>query len=42
MGGYTGDQQASLIKEENAWVVLDIDELSHEMCLNIMKKVSDK
>lgn len=40
MGGYTGDQQASLIKEENAWVVLNIDKLSHEMCIDIMKKVS--
>lgn len=42
MGGYTGDQQASLIKQENAWIVLVIYELSHEMCIDIMKKVSEK
>jgi len=42
MGGYTGDQQAWLIKQENAWVVLDIDKLSHEMCIDTMKKVSEK
>jgi len=40
MGGYTGDQQAQLMKVENAWVVIDIDELSHDMCIDIMKKVS--
>lgn len=42
MGGYTGDQQASLIKQENAWVVLDIDEWSHEMCIDFMKEFSEK
>jgi hypothetical protein len=41
MGGYAGDQQASLIKKENAWVVLNIDDRSHEMCIDIMKGISD-
>ena len=42
MGGYTGDQQALLRKYDNKWVVMDIDKLSHEMCLDIMKKFSKK
>lgn len=42
MGGYTGDQQAQLIKEDNDWSVLEIDELSHDLCIDIMKKLTEK
>ncbi len=42
MGGYTGDQQAQLMKIENAWVVIGIDELSHDTCIDFMKRVSEK
>lgn len=42
MGGYTGDQQAQLMKFENTWVVMGIEKLSHDMCIDIMKKVSEK
>ena len=40
MGGYTGDQQAYLVREgEKAWVVIDIDkDLSHEKCIEILSK----
>ena len=40
MGGYTGDQQAYLIREgENKWVVVQIEkDLSHEQCIEILSK----
>ena len=37
LGGYTGDQQAMLTKFENAWEVISIKKLSHDMCIEIMK-----
>lgn len=42
MGGYTGDQQASLIKysDSKGWEVLGIDKYSHETCIKIMTEVS--
>ena len=35
MGGYTGDQQAYLLKEgENSWFVIDLDpRVGHESCI---------
>ena len=35
MGGYTGDQQAYLLKEgENSWFVIDLDpRFGHESCI---------
>lgn len=42
MGGYTGDQQASLIKQEGKWITMDIDEMSHDICIDIMTRVSSK
>lgn len=42
MGGYTGDQQASLMKNEGKWVVLDIDRLSHDACIKILSSVIPK
>lgn len=40
MGGYTGDQQAYLLREgEKGWIVIDINgKLSHEICLSVMSK----
>lgn len=42
MGGYTGDQQAQLIKYQGKWVVINIDNLSQEMCVEVMEKASDE
>jgi len=37
LGGYTGDQQAYLIKKNNLWNVLTIQGgLSHQKCIEIM------
>ncbi|PTL36048.1 hypothetical protein CLG94_06500 [Candidatus Methylomirabilis limnetica] len=41
MGGYTGDQQALLRKLENAWVVISIDNWSHDLCIDWMKNPSN-
>lgn len=41
-GGYTGDQQATLIKTKGEWDVVAIDALSHETCLTIVKQVLEK
>lgn len=38
-GGYTGDQQAFLLKAENQWLVASIDkDLSHAQCIEVMSK----
>lgn len=42
MGGYTGDQQASLIKDEGKWIAIDMYNQSHDMCITTMTKVSAK
>lgn len=40
MGGYTGDQQAYLIKSKNKWEVLQIDgDLGHDMCIKILSEI---
>jgi hypothetical protein len=34
MGGYTGDQQALLSrKEDNSWMVLGVEDQSHDRCI---------
>ncbi len=40
MGGYTGDQQAYLLKDgEKGWIVIAIDkDLSHEKCIEVLSK----
>ena len=36
-GGYTGEQQAYLVKESGTWLVASIDkDLSHELCIQVM------
>lgn len=35
MGGYTGEQQAFLVKTEKGWLVLGIDEISPAGCGNV-------
>ena len=42
MGGYTGDQQAYLLREgEKDWAVIDIDKgLSHETCIKLCRSHS--
>lgn len=42
MGGYTGDQQASLIKQEGQWIVVGIDKFAHELCVKIMSDFAAK
>lgn len=42
MGGYTGDQQASLIKQEGKWIVVGIDNFAHELCVKIMSDFTAK
>ncbi len=42
MGGYTGDQQACLIKQNGKWIAIDIYNQSHDMCITTMTKVSSK
>ena len=39
LGGYTGDQQAFLMKSNGLWEVLSIDEMTHERCIEIMSQV---
>lgn len=39
LGGYTGDQQAYLMKSESKWEVFQIEGgLGHEGCIEIMSK----
>jgi hypothetical protein len=40
MGGYTGEQQAVLFNNGKEWSVLDIKEMGHEACIEVLKKVS--
>ena len=42
MGGYTGEQQASLMKfpDSKEWQVLTIDQMSHEACVEQMKELA--
>lgn len=37
MGGYTGYQQASLKKESGQWIVVDIEDISHGLCVDLVK-----
>ncbi len=39
MGGYTGEQQAFLQNLSNEWIVLSFDEISHEDCVEQMKRL---
>lgn len=42
MGGYTGDQQARLIKHDKGWEVVVIDEMpGHEYCVDMIKSISE-
>lgn len=41
-GGYTGDQQATLVKIEKEWMVINIDKFSHESCVDVMRKIAEK
>ena len=36
MGGYVGKQQASLVRKDGKWLVIDIEDISHERCVNTM------
>lgn len=41
MGGYTGNQQAYLMKDGNEWGVLEINsKLTHEACLQVIAGVN--
>jgi len=41
-GGYTGDQQAFLLKAENEWHVVAIEkDLGHSQCIEVMSKQSE-
>ncbi|MDO9050648.1 MAG: hypothetical protein Q7U70_04065 [Methylotenera sp.] len=41
LGGYTGDQQAYLMKSDNKWEVFQIEgNLGHEGCIDIMSKLN--
>lgn len=42
MGGYTGDQQATLIKLDNEWIVMDITKGSHDICIKSTREVLEK
>ncbi len=37
-GGYTGDQQAYLVKQNGTWSTLMINEMSHANCVGILAK----
>jgi hypothetical protein len=37
LGGYTGDQQAMVSKVNGRWVTLNIADVSHDQCLEIIK-----
>lgn len=36
IGGYTGDQQAALMKAEGEWRVITINELDHASCIKVI------
>jgi hypothetical protein len=40
MGGYTGDQVASLIKKDGKWEAIDISDTSLESCEYTMKSLA--
>jgi hypothetical protein len=42
MGGYTGEQQAVLLKDDNGWSVLSFFDFSHEDCIEAMKRHANK
>lgn len=42
MGGYTGNQEATLVQKDNIWVVMDIEKWSHDMCIEVMERISEK
>lgn len=33
MGGYTGDQQALLVKLDGQWTAIDVKDVTHDRCL---------
>jgi hypothetical protein len=39
MGGYTGNKQVSLVKNDGKWSVVTITDLSHDECLDSLKMV---
>ena len=39
MGGYTGDQQAALIKVEGEWQVIAINEVDHAGCIKVISEL---
>lgn len=39
MGGYTGDQQATLNQIDKEWIVARIEETSHDSCVLIIENV---
>lgn len=41
MGGYTGDQQAVLMKYGEKWLAVAIVEVSHENCTDLHKQTSE-
>lgn len=40
MGGYTGEQQATLVKDDKGWSVVNFANFSHETCVEVMKNVT--
>ncbi len=42
MGGYTGDKQASLIRNGGNWTVVDMSSISHEQCLDVVRQSCDR
>ena len=39
MGGYSGEQQATLIKGNEGWLVFNFSEISHEKCVGDIKDI---
>lgn len=39
LGGYTGEQQAFLVKTNGLWQVISIDQMAHERCIEVMSQV---
>lgn len=41
MGGYTGEQQALMVKKSGAWNVLVISEQTHQECIDVASNEKD-
>ena len=41
-GGYTGDQQAMVTSIKDTWALLSIDNMSHEICLEVVRRMFAK